>query len=211
MHENKHPIVITRIFGGIGNQLFIYAAARRLSKKNKADLVLDSISGFKYDYDYERHYQLDHFNILSRKASKYESLEPFSKVRRFVKRYLNNFKPYNKRSYIFQNNSKFDERLLELNFQKKKKLYLEGYWQNQSYFIDIEDTIRKDLQIKPPTDKANIALAEEINKNTSIAIHVRFFNDPNSEEDISTEYYNRAIGIMEKKFPDAKYYLFSDL
>ena len=38
-------IVIPRIFGGLGNQLFCYAAARRLALVNHAELVLDDASG----------------------------------------------------------------------------------------------------------------------------------------------------------------------
>ena len=35
-------------------------------------------------------------------------------------------------------------------------MYLEGYWQSEDYFKDMEANIRQDLQIKPPTDAANL-------------------------------------------------------
>lgn len=40
---------IPRIFGGLGSQLFIYAAASRLALLDNAELVLDDVSGFAYD------------------------------------------------------------------------------------------------------------------------------------------------------------------
>ena len=61
-------MIISRVFGGIGNQLFIYAASKRLALKNNIELVIDHISGFSYDKDFKRQYQLDHFNIKSRNA-----------------------------------------------------------------------------------------------------------------------------------------------
>jgi hypothetical protein len=40
-------MILSRIKGGIGNQLFIYAASRRLALKNNTELVLDHVSGFE--------------------------------------------------------------------------------------------------------------------------------------------------------------------
>jgi hypothetical protein len=78
-------IVFPRIFGGLGNQLFIYDATRRLALVNQAELILDDVSGFAYDTVYQRHYQLDHFNIPCRKATAMDRLEPFSRLRRLLK------------------------------------------------------------------------------------------------------------------------------
>ena len=74
--------VIPRILGGLGNQLFVYAAARRLALVNNAELAIDDVSGFRYDTQYNRHYQLDHFTIPCRKATSAECLESFSRIRR---------------------------------------------------------------------------------------------------------------------------------
>ena len=50
--------VFVRLTGGIGNQMFIYAAARRLAHLNNAELVLDNVSGFAMDRIYKRYYQI---------------------------------------------------------------------------------------------------------------------------------------------------------
>jgi hypothetical protein len=95
------PAKITpRIFGGLGNQLFCYAAARRLALVNNAELVLDDVSGFTYDDFYQRHYQLDHFSIPCRKATPAERLEPYHRVRRYLKRRWNQRKPFAQRAYL---------------------------------------------------------------------------------------------------------------
>ena len=50
--------VIPRIMGGLGNQLFIYSAARRLALKSNAELIIDAKSGFTHDIRYKRHFSL---------------------------------------------------------------------------------------------------------------------------------------------------------
>ena len=61
--------IITRVKGGLGNQLFCYAAARRLALVNNAELVIDDITGFARDRRYYRRYMLDRFNISARRAT----------------------------------------------------------------------------------------------------------------------------------------------
>lgn len=207
---SKLTKIIPRIFGGIGNQLFIYAAARRLTLVNNAELVLDDVSGFVRDHAYQRYYQLDRFNISCRKATAAERLEPFSRVRRYLKRRWNTRLPFDQRSYIQQEGIDFDQRLLQL--KPRGDLYLEGYWQSEDYFKDVEATIRQDLQIQPPTDAVNQAMAKRIHCHTAVAVHVRFFDEPqaSSNNNVLGDYYHRAIVEMERRVNNAHYYLFSD-
>lgn len=209
--------VIPRIFGGLGNQLFIYAAARRLALLNHAELVIDHVSGVACDTTYKRHYQLDHFQIPCRKATPWERLEPFSIARRYLLRCWNNCRPFQKRTYLRQEGVDFDPRLLSL--RPHRTLYLEGYWQSEDYFKDVEDQIRKDLTIIPPSDSSNRAMAGEIGRHEAVAVHVRFFDEPethwaNSADTVNNnipgDYYHRAIQEMEQRVPGGHYFLFSD-
>lgn len=207
--------VIIRIFGGIGNQLFIYAAARRLALQNNTELVLDDTSGFTHDHQYKRHYQLDHFKIPCRKATVAERLEPFARARRYLKRRWNARCPFDQRSYIQQEGIDFDPRLLILH--PKGRLYLEGYWQSEGYFKDVEPQIREDLRITPPPDEQNQQMAERIWNSPAVAIHFRFFDEPSQAfgGSIATnntlgDYYQRAIAAMEQRIPGAHYFIFSD-
>jgi hypothetical protein len=205
MYSNLNKLTV-RIFGGIGNQLFCYAAARRLSIVNNCELIVDHVTGFEGD-PYNRVYQLDHFNINCKKATALQRLEPFSKLQRHVRRKVN----LGKVDYVFQEGSSFSDRLID--FKIKRNTYIEGYWQSEKYFIDTMDTIRKDLLIKPPTNKENIAMASEILKRNSVAIHFRFFDNPSSEinvNNLTMEYYNKAISAIELKKSNLHYYIFSD-
>lgn len=202
--------VICRIFGGIGNQLFIYSAARRLSIKNGAKLCLDIKSGFESDFEYRRQYQLHHFSICAAEASPRERLEPFSKPRRYIKRSISELIQFERRNFISQDGNDFDSRLLNLNL--KHDVWLEGYWQSEGYFKDVESIIRKELQIIPPSDFRNTELALLIQSKMAIAVHVRFFDQPGDiiTNDISKNYYHKAIALIEDKFPDAHYFIFSN-
>ena len=208
--------IVIRIKGGIGNQLFMYAAARRLALISNQELLLDDISGFVNDRKYNRRYQLDHFDIPCQKAKSMERLEPFSKARRVLKRTINFFLPFETKNYIKQDNAYFDSKILDLRV--KQKLYLEGYFQSEAYFKDFEFQISKDLKICPPKDNLNNELALKIKKNfPAVALHFRFFNKASNNEidkklsiNASENYYHAAIKKIEKLFPNAHYFIFSD-
>lgn len=177
---------------------------------NNVELVIDSISGFANDHDYQRRYQLDHFNISCRKATASERLEPLSRARRYLKRRFSSRLPLESRSYIQQEFIDFDERLLRV--KPCGVVYLEGYWQGEGYFKDVEDVIRADLVIRPPTDEANLNMATQIRTQNAVAVHVRFFDAP-AEAGINnapTDYYAHAIARMETLAPEAHYFVFSD-
>lgn len=202
--------VIVKMMGGLGNQLFCYAAARRLAWYNHAELVLDHVTGFVRDFQYQRSYQLDHFNIPCRQASAWERLEPLSRERRFLKRKWNQRYLFDDRHYLVQEGMDFDARWLERKVVRT--LYIEGYWQSERYFQDIGSIIRADFKIKEPTDEVNVAFARAIRHKTAVSVHVRFFDEPHQIEqhNLLLDYYARAMTWMEQHVPHAHYFVFSD-
>jgi hypothetical protein len=203
--------VIARIKGGLGNQLFCYAAARRLALVNQTELVIDDVTGFARDRQYQRKYMLDHFAIPARKATAAERLEPFERYRRGIEKFISRQRTFLKRSYVEQEGIEFDPRLLE--FRPSGKVYLDGLWQSEGYFKDLEKTIREDLRIIHPVDTLNLQLAEKIrNCQVAVALHVRWFDAPgnSSPNNVSCNYYQRAIALMENKLSLPHYFLFSD-
>ncbi|MCP5451746.1 MAG: alpha-1,2-fucosyltransferase [Gammaproteobacteria bacterium] len=202
--------VIVRIKGGLGNQLFCYAAARRLALVNDAELVIDDVTGFIRDRTYARQYALDHFNIPCRKATPAERMEPFERYRRGMMKWLSRRKPFVERCYLEQEGRDFDSRLLY--FKVNCTVYLDGLWQSEGYFKDVEQAIREDLQIIPPMDALNEHMAGEIRNSNAVALHVRWFDPPDTTtvHNCSGDYYQRAIALMERKIDSPCYFLFSD-
>ncbi|MCP5146765.1 MAG: alpha-1,2-fucosyltransferase [Pseudomonadales bacterium] len=205
------PVVVCRVRGGIGNQLFSYAAARRLAVVNDMELVIDNITGFQRDFTYQRTYELEKFKIPCRFASYSERLEPFSRLRRHLLSTWEKRREFSERRYIFEEKLDFDRRLLDL--KPTSSVFMDGYWQSANYFRDVESVIRADLEIIPPTDTHNLRMSEQItSSHSSVACHVRFFDDPlqGGSNNAQVEYYVKAIEIIETRVENPHYFLFSD-
>ncbi len=203
--------VITRIKGGLGNQLFCYAAARRLAVVNDAELVIDHVTGFARDRLYQRTYLLDRFRIPCRKATPAERLEPFERARRAMAKGINRRRPFQERRYLEQEGLDFDPRLLD--YKVRSTVYLDGLWQSEGYFKDIEGVIRRDLEIIPPEDEAARRLAAQIRDANAVAIHVRWFDPPQSSAspyNLPMSYYQRAMAEIGRRVESPAYVLFSD-
>jgi hypothetical protein len=199
--------IVACIKGGLGNQLFIYAAAKRLAVFNQAELVLDTVSGFERDHRYKRSYMLGDFAITARQADGSERLAPFGRYRRAINRRFYKFLPFNRREFLEQEISGFDERLLHHHFNGC--LYFEGYWQSERYFCDISDEIKREFVLLPTILPDKIGLTFGAN---AVALHVRWF-DPegtNQKHNAPEEYYTKAIALIESKVNNPHYYLFSD-
>lgn len=201
--------IVAILCGGLGNQLFIYAAAKRLAVVSRAELVLDDVTGFRADTKYQRTFQLDNFSIQCRRASAADRLEPFGRIRRYLKRAINRGRSVERSTYLVEEGA-FDARLLHI--RPTRTLHLQGYWQNERYFQDIESVIRSDLRIAPPTDHANKATADRIGVTNSVAVHVRFFDEPKVASDANApkRYYCDAVAEMERVLKKPHYFVFCD-
>jgi len=203
--------VIVRIKGGLGNQLFCYAAARRLALVNEAELVIDDVTGFARDRTYGRSYALDRFQISARKATPHERMEPLERYRRGLAKLIARRRAFHLRNYIEQESRDFDSRLLE--FEVKGTVYLDGLWQSESYFKDVADVIREDLTIIPPEDTANLEMSKQIEACNAVAIHLRWFDRPDTssaKHNLKKSYYTQAIKKIQTIVAEPHFFIFSD-
>ena len=203
--------IIVRVKGGLGNQLLCYAAARRLALVNDAELVIDDVTGFARDEQFRRQYALDRFHIKARKATPRERMEPLERYRRGLSKIIAKHQPFHRRRYVEQEGIDFDDRLLA--FRVKESVYLDGLWQSEGYFKDVEKTIREDLRIIPPRDPVNHETAARIAACNAVAVHVRWFESPdkkNAKHNASVGYYYRAIAEIKCSVSKPHFFLFSD-
>ena len=201
--SSDRGMVVAKVIGGLGNQLFIYAAAKRLSVMNNVPLKLDVISGY-IAYEYDHIYSLDHFQINAAKATERETHELNLGKRRNIGYHINKVLPFGYKRYI-KEEKLFDPRLLTLRVVNE--IYLDGYWQNEIYFKDIESVIRHDLEIVTPHDPENIVLAEEISAANSVCLHARRIK---YEHLLSARYYELAIQHMASKVRNPHFFCFAD-
>lgn len=104
-------------------------------------------------------------------------------------------------------------------FQDTQERYLEGFWQTEKYFLPIEKDIRRLFTFRPPLSEQSAALKTEIHSYkdkgedfSCASIHVRRGDYLATQSlHVCTEtYYNNAIVYVQKKYPQAVFYVFSD-
>lgn len=203
--------VVVRLKGGLGNQLFCYAAARRLAWINDAELVLDAVTGFKYDHLYRRTFALGIFCIPARLATPSEQMEPFGRVRRLITRKMSQGRPLEKRRYIQQVGIDFDPAILSLRLHEGTT-YFDAFGQSEGYFADISELLGQDLAMSAPSDAINLNLAKQITAEPSVALHMRWFEADNTSHssNMSVAYYKQAIAHVLAKLGRMHFYIFSD-
>lgn len=198
--------------GGLGNQMFQYAAGHALSLKLNTEFKLDHSfleADSKGTYT-QRHYELNVFNGLQRRAENEELLN-IAKARKknilsaiFKK---SNFTIYNEQGFPY---NKEIENL-------SGDIYLNGFWQCEKYFAGMRQTILDDFSLKTPLSKEAVAIKEEINaKPASVSIHFRRGDYVKLESasvfhgTAELDYYRQAIEIIQSKINSPIYYIFSD-
>jgi hypothetical protein len=204
------PIIVVRLYGGLGNQLFTYAAAKRLSVFNHCKLYIDAGSGFIRDHKYKRSYRLDAFEITSPTAT----WGPFfgfiiTYSRKIIESFNKKLSIPNK-IIVRQKKVSFDADLLTL--QITKSVVFEGFWQSEGYFKDIESIIRSEFRFKQSIVSEILPFTRQIDFTKAVAIHVRHFKDEHhiNQGNVNDEYYIRSIVFFQNHIPDAEFWLFSD-
>ena len=205
-------VVIPRIRGGLGNQLFMYAMARRLAAANGVELALDDVSGFRGGNKYARRYMLDRYAVHGRRASAAERLEPGARWRRRWRRALDVRRPLSERRYVVQREPGFDPAVHAMRVVRPTTF--EGYWQSERWFDDMRERIRAELTLPDPADGPNAEMLRRVLERGAgaVALHVRFFNDPaaTAANEAVVGYYRRALEHVRARVADPHFFLFSD-
>ncbi|MDP3792937.1 MAG: alpha-1,2-fucosyltransferase [bacterium] len=196
-------MIIVKLMGGLGNQLFQYALGRRLALKNKTELFLD-ISRLE-SYGKPRQYSLSHLAIAGSIATN----KQLAKLK--IINLFDFFKPYGKKSIIRERGYPFDPSVINA----PRNVYLDGHWQTEKYFKDIEDTIRRDITIKDPPDKKYLTILDKIRRTNSVSLHVRrtdYLVGKNTSvfTICQLEYYKQALMFIAQKIGIQELFVFSD-
>ena len=127
---------IIKFSGGFGNQLFQYAIAKNFEIEKNSKIILD----FNFYKKYSLHkIYIDNIFANSVKLKYYKSIVLLPNKLYFFKFYfslINNSK-------IIKEKSNYE--YINFNKIKKKNLYLDGYWQNDKYFYQNKNIIKKSI------------------------------------------------------------------
>lgn len=201
-------LLVGWLTGGLGNQLFIYAACLSYARQNNLKLKFDT-RNFKLDPG--RDLAIHKFKLSIKKINTLESMLFRPKLIQFLSIFLDSeLSP----TIIKENQS---ELCLDF-FRRLKFVYLMGYWQRTEYFNGMRDELIQLIDLKCEYKTHDYKLFEEkINKSKSVSVHVRRgdYLDPKNLaffEVLDIEYYQRAISVFSSYefFQDMRIFIFTD-
>lgn len=210
-------MIIFKIEGGLGNQLFEYAFAKKITKELNQSLILDlswiqSRDFVRENYTY-RDYQLELLDIVV-PLMEHPDRDWYKKKNKNEIRIINE-----PRYFDFDNSFNFwkqFDHLIEDLKTEERIIYFDGFWQKSSYFLDIIDDLKKEIHIGK---KYENSMYDQITKSKSptCAIHIRrgdFVTNPDNHDFYSNltenEYLKNAVKYMNDKLENPHYFIFSD-
>jgi predicted Zn-dependent protease len=197
-------MVIIKLKGGLGNQMFQYAAARQLSVLHNVELKLDLSFLEKDNTDYtKRYFELDNFKINS-------SIASVEEVARLNKKSLKNII-----------SGKYVKELklgpFSIKPHTKKDCYISGFWQSTTYFRNIEKLLKNEFEFKEPVyDSFFSDIKSKILDTNSVSLHFRRGDYVTNKRAnfshgvCSIEYYQKAVNYIAKRINNPTLFIFSD-
>lgn len=207
-------MIATTLFGGLGNQMFIYATAKALSLHYRTPMAFNLRQGFEQDYKYQRHLELNHFKCQLPTAKwitfNYKGELNIKRISRRIGRNL--LCPH----YQFIKEKEpfhYEKRLFEFT---NKNIFLEGYWQSPRYFENYSDEIRRDFQLKstlPHTITEELQMLKGTGK-PLVMLGIRRYQEVKDKKDspyplCNKDYYAKAISYVQERLPAPLFVVFT--
>lgn len=216
----KKRKVFLLLKGGLGNQLFQYAAGCFVSKMLNRELVIDTKMGFNRDKIYKRSYELKGLIPELRTAN------PINRIPYFMYLFLNKL---TKEKALFsgiklkwfgnfilddRNNEYlriFDGELINI-LNNKNNIWIDGYFQSYKYLnSEFAKNILLD-KLKIPQDSIYAKIEKLISNKNSVAIGLRKYEETNDPSKYSVSYedsINSLINFFIKKNNKTTFFVFS--
>jgi hypothetical protein len=204
-------MIVVKLIGGLGNQMFQYAFAKTLAVSNNAEFKLEL--GFFNKIHREknvvsRNFQLHVFGINEKIATNKDVRDLAQRTSyNIVDKVLNKLIGP-KRSYVIESDFKFNGNLLNI----KPPVLLEGFWQSEKYFIK-NNSIASYFTFEKRLNQNSIEQLDKISSCNAISIHIRrtdYVTNNNTYEVGHLEYYNKAIEFIRASITDPVFFVFTD-
>lgn len=205
-------MIIVKIIGGLGNQLFQYATGRAISIEQKADLKLD-ISFFNND-KYRKVYKLGEFNLpfqiaVDQEIQRLKNSESTPIIKKILNKIGIRIYPYAKRSHLKE---KDILKLYNSNKDKNLDYYIEGWLADEVYFKKQRKIILEDLKIEHLLDDESKLVLNEIKITNAVAVHIRRGDYLTNSyfSNLDKEYYQAAMNHILREVETPVFFFFSD-
>lgn len=201
-------MTITKLQGGLGNQMFQYAAARSrcADKKIYLDFSFLQKNNVSTEHFTKRDFELGIFDIQYREFSDRQRNICFGNSLK-DKIYRKLF--YGQTTTVTQIENEFVE------IPHTQNIYLDGYFQSEKYFSNSRELLLKEFRF-PAIDAQNSEIASKINSSkNAVSVHIRRGDYLKPEVlkyhgAMDEEYYRNAVQLLKTKYSDLSYFIFSD-
>jgi hypothetical protein len=179
--------------GGLGNQMFEYALVLALRQRGYSP---------KIDISYYDFFKMHNGYELNRVFGIEENTINKQGLHMLWLRTLHKFRP---KSLYQVDSYQYNEEVF-----CTPKPYIFGYWQNENYFLNIENEVRKLFKFRE-IDEKNRTIAEKMHNCCSVSLHIRRGDYAKFGMTlIGKEYYRKAIEYVKYKVESPFFYVFSD-
>ncbi|HQQ94607.1 MAG TPA: alpha-1,2-fucosyltransferase [Bacteroidia bacterium] len=206
---------MVKLIGGLGNQMFQYAAGRSLAQSLNTELYLDTraLEADPGKAFTKRYFELGAWHINAKQAPQ-DILNRFSSADTTLARQLQRMMPF-----LF-NTIVFNERGQDINpafFRLRGNVYLNGYWQSEAYFLSIREMLHREFTLPDENNEVFLAYVKQIVPSNAVSLHVRrgdlLSHAANLELHgvLDLDYYRRAAEELNRLDKSPKtYFVFSD-
>jgi hypothetical protein len=198
-------LIVVRLSGGLGNQMFQYAAGRSLAERRCVELVLDS----SWTVEIGRPYKLGFFDLGVRVCPVWQvaRVPNSSRLVRLLQRARPSRRPFVTVLAEELSTNAFDPAVLSASDFS----YLCGYWQFEAYFSEYADDIRRAFEF-PALSVESQQIADRIRSTTAVSVHVRRgdYTDHAHLGFLDASYFHRAVETICTSTPDVELFVFSD-
>lgn len=198
-------MIIAELTGGLGNQLFQYAAGRNLAEMRGTKFRISTLNYQRYKL---HAFSLNHFCIEAEEATQKE-VNQFTQP---ITRLTDLLKPIHKRSVFRERQFHFDSSFCSIG----DNTLLRGYFQSEKYFSPVSGILRQEFSVKSPLSGKTKEVESRISNTSSVSVHVRrgdYINDSKINRvhgvcDIS--YYNNSVKMISDVVENPFFFIFSD-
>lgn len=201
-------MIYSRLEGGLGNQLFQYAAGRAYSLASGRPLVLDS-SQLNIRVPGTTPRKLELQSLVRELEVVDVSPVSFPRLSKRLPRIASLLGPHLIVSEAFTPPERFLHR-------QSRSAYLIGYWQNAKYFERYRATIVDDISPTQPLRPEIARVGESIGNTNSVSVHIRrgdYISNANAAAFhgvLPMSYYVSALDYLRDRVKNATFFIFSD-
>ncbi len=205
-------MIVIRLRGGLGNQMFQYALGKRITKQLGTTMKLDLTSLLKTHKRKnvtDRDYQLDIFKLDTQFLVQPRLLKTFDKyglnfLSQFIKEtQLLGIKKYKEKTFTVE------EWLVD---NPKDDILYSGYWQSEAYFESVEEDLRKDFEFEEELSLEAQAIYDNISTVNAVCVHMRRGDYVNNQmfNSSNLEYFYKASEYINQNTNKPHFFVFSD-